>query len=206
MPKKLVIASHNQKKAGEMLQILGSHYPELEIRTLADYPDAPEPDETGLTYAENALIKVRSALAATNEWALADDAGLEVDHLGGRPGLHSKRYGGEDLPFLQKIELLLSEMRGVPNDLRTARFRCCIALASPEGNEYLFEATCEGRIHNYQAGEGGFGYDSIFYLPDQGCTMAQLTAEEKHAISHRGKVLRALQSWMLSKFGSGALG
>lgn len=189
-----------------MVQILGAHFPDLTICALDNYPEAPEPEETGTTYAENALIKARSARDATGEWSLADDAGLEVDYLDGRPGLHSKRYGGEELPFLQKIELLLSEMRGVPEDRRTARFRCCIALVSPEGEEHVFEDTCEGRVHTYQAGEGGFGYDPIFFLPEKGCTMAQLTPSEKHAISHRGKVLRELQSWMLSRFGSGALG
>ena len=188
MPPRLVIATHNPKKAGEMLTILGQRFPDLELRTLADYPGVPEPEETGTTYAENAAIKADSAAALTGEWCLADDAGLEIDALDGAPGLYSKRFGGETLPFPEKIALVLSQMGERPRD---ARFRCCVALAHPGIETRVLESTCEGRIAERPSGNGGFGYDPIFLLPELGRTMADLTAAEKHAVSHRGKVLRA---------------
>ena len=197
--RRLVIATHNRKKAGEMIQILSARFPELEFKTLADYPNAPEPEETGITYAENATIKSESATAFTNEWSLADDAGLEIDALDGAPGLHSKRFEGEDTPFPQKMARILDLLKNVPEEKRTARFRCCIALTEPTKSKTqttIFEATCEGRIALQPSGSGGFGYDPIFYLPQLGCTMADLTAEQKHAISHRGKVLGMLVGYL----------
>lgn len=194
--KRLVIASHNRKKAGEIVQILSASFPELEIRTLADYDGAPEPEETGTTYAENAAIKAESAAAFTGEWSLADDAGLEVDAMNGDPGLHSKRFAGEDTPFPEKMSIILGRVAGVPESGRGARFRCCIALTEPLGTTTVFEATCEGRIAQEPSGGGGFGYDPIFYLPELGCTMADLSADQKHSISHRGKVLRMLEDYL----------
>lgn len=179
-----------------MIQILSASFPELEIRTLADYEGAPEPEETGTTYAENAAIKAESAAAFTGEWSLADDAGLEVYAMNSEPGLHSKRFAGEDTPFPEKMSIILGNLQGVPDLGRGARFRCCIALADPSGTSTVFEATCEGRIAQEPSGGGGFGYDPIFYLPELGCTMADLTAEQKHAISHRGKVLRMLEEYL----------
>ena len=194
----LVIASHNRKKAGEMITILGARFPELVLKTLADFADAPEPDEIGATYAANAAIKAESAAAYTSEWCVADDAGLEIDFLNGAPGLYSKRFGGEDMPFPEKIAKILQMMEGVPPENRGARFRCFVALTGPDGSEStkVFSGICEGRIAETPSGAGGFGYDPIFYLPDQGCTMADLTAERKHQISHRGKVLAALGDFL----------
>jgi XTP/dITP diphosphohydrolase len=188
---RLVVATHNRQKAGEMVQILSARFPGLELRTLADYPEAPEPEETGNTYSENARIKAESAAAVTGEWAVADDAGLEIDALEGAPGLHSKRFEGAETGFPEKMAKILELLRGVPDERRTARFRCCVALAGP-GEIRIFEATCEGRVGHEPRGEHGFGYDPIFYLPELGLTMAQLTPEEKHQVSHRGKVLRLL--------------
>lgn len=189
---RLVIATHNRKKAGEMIQILSERFPSLELRTMADYEGAPEPEETGTTYAENAAIKAESAARFTGEWSLADDAGLEIDALGGAPGVYSKRFAGEETPFPEKMARILAEMAGVPEEGRGARFRCCIALVGPDGDSEVFEAVCEGRIGFEPSGSGGFGYDPIFFLPELGRTMADLTAEEKHRVSHRGKVLRML--------------
>lgn len=194
MINRLVIATHNRKKAGEMNTILAARFPDLELLTLADFPEAPEPEETGSTYAENAAIKSESSAAFTREWSLADDAGLEIDALDGAPGLYSKRFGGEDLPFPEKMAKIMAMLENVPDDLRTARFRCCVALTPPDGGETrIVIATCEGKIARETSGGGGFGYDPIF-LPDDapGRTMADLTAAEKHAISHRGKVLKQL--------------
>jgi XTP/dITP diphosphohydrolase len=187
----LVIATHNAKKAGEMLTILREGLPNLEIKTLADYPGAPEPEETGETYLENALIKARSAAAFTGEWSLADDAGLEIDAMPGDLGVHSKRFAG-DTTFDEKMQMVLDALKKTPEDQRTARFCCCIALVSPEGDETTIEDTCEGSIAKERSGRGGFGYDPIFFLPELGCTMADLTSEQKHQVSHRGKVLRRL--------------
>jgi len=208
--RRLVIATHNRKKGGEMIQILGKRFPQLELRTLADYPDSPEPDETGTTYAGNAIIKAESAARTTGEWALADDAGLEIDALNGEPGLWSKRFAGEETPFPEKMRRILELLDSVPEQRRTARFRCCVALSpgcvtnqpSQEnlGRSVVFEATCEGRIALEPSGAGGFGYDPIFFLPEQGCTMADLTAEQKHSISHRGKVLRILGDFLYDSF------
>jgi len=175
-----------------MITIIGARFPELELKTLADYDGAPEPDEVGDTYAENAIIKAESAAAFTGEWCVADDAGLEIDFLDGAPGLYSKRFGGEDMPFPEKIAKILSMMDGVPVEKRGARFRCFVALTGPSGPSRVFSAICDGRIAKSASGAGGFGYDPIFYLPELGCCMADLTAEQKHRISHRGKVLSQL--------------
>lgn len=194
--KRLVIATHNLKKSREMVQILSQLVPNLEIRTLADYPEAPEPEETGRTYAENAAIKSKSASRVTGEWSLADDAGLEIDALDGAPGLYSKRFGGEDLPFPAKMARILEGLDGKVGVERAARFRCCVALTSPDGTTRGFEATCEGEIGTEPKGEYGFGYDPIFYLPELQRHMAELTPAEKHAVSHRGKVLRQVASYL----------
>jgi len=189
MISRLVVATHNRKKAGEMVTILSARFPSLKILTLADFSGAPEPEETGMTYAENAAIKAVSALEFTGEWCVADDAGLEIDALEGAPGLYSKRFGGEDLPFPEKIKKILGMLADVPESGRSARFRCHVALAAPGTEVVDFGAICEGRISIEPSGGGGFGYDPIFYLPELGCTMADLSAGKKHQISHRGKVL-----------------
>lgn len=189
MIERLVIATHNRKKAGETLTILGRGLPGVELATLADHPGAPEPEETGQTYEENASIKALSSAQFTGEWSLADDAGLEVEALGDAPGVHSKRFAGEETPFTEKMRVILDRLYNVPTEGRAARFVCCVALASPTGEVELFKATCEGRIAYSPSGNGGFGYDPIFHLPELGCTMADLTADQKHQVSHRGKVL-----------------
>ncbi len=196
----LVIATHNRKKAGEMVTILGSRFPGLELRTLADFEGAPEPEETGSDYAENAAIKSESAAGFTGCWSLADDAGLEIDFLDGAPGLYSKRFGGEDLPFPEKIAMILDLMKDAPPERRGARFRCFVSLTGPDssGPTKIFSATCEGQICTVPSGAGGFGYDPIFHLPELGCNMADLTAEQKHQISHRGKVLATVGDYLES--------
>lgn len=192
LPRQLVIATHNPKKATEMVAILAQRFPELQILTLADYPGAPEPEETGHTYAENAAIKAESARDFTGETCLADDAGLEIDALPGELGVFSKRFAGEETPFPEKIHRVLQKLQSVPHGQRSARFNCHIALATPGRPTLHFSATCEGQIAEAPKGQGGFGYDPIFHLPGLGCTMAELTPSQKHAVSHRGKVLALL--------------
>lgn len=201
---KLVIATHNRKKAGEMVQILQGRFPNLRIETLADFEGAPEPDETGTNYQENAAIKAESACDFTGEWCLADDAGLEIDAMNGEPGLYSKRFAGEETPFPEKMKVILDRLSETPDPQRSARFRCVIALARPGHPTKLFESTCEGMIAASPSGAGGFGYDPIFWLPEQNCTMADLTADQKHAISHRGKVLREFSAWLEAELASPA--
>ena len=213
----LVVATHNLKKSGEMITILSRLLPEIEIRTLVDFPASPEPEETGETYLDNAAIKSESAARFTGLPSLADDAGLEIDALDGAPGLHSKRFGGEDLPFDKKMERILRLLSGVSDENRSARFRCCVALSIPgdssefqrvsaqnmkqiKGKTIAFIATCEGRIAHSRKGDGGFGYDPIFFLPELGRHMAELTSDEKHAISHRGKVLREFAEFAKNYF------
>jgi XTP/dITP diphosphohydrolase len=190
MINRIIIATHNRKKAGEMTTILSRRFPDIEFLTLADFKGAPEPDETGTTYEENAAIKAESAFAFTGEWCIADDAGLEIDALDGAPGLYSKRFGGEDLPFPEKMAKILHLLETSAN--RAARFRCLVALRGPGHPTQRFEGICEGQISEKTSGAGGFGYDPIFFLPELNCTMADLSADQKHSVSHRGKVLKAL--------------
>ena len=216
----LVVATHNPKKGVEMATILKRLLPHLEIRTLAAFPAAPEPEESGGSYADNAALKSEAAVLFTRLPSLADDAGLEIDALDGAPGLYSKRFGGEELPFDKKMARILELMKDVPGHERKARFRCCIALSLPGsthvfqrqwaeklsrdeklrvGNTYLLQATCEGCIAFEPKGQGGFGYDPIFFLPELGRHMAELSPEEKHAVSHRGKVLKQFAKFVEEK-------
>jgi XTP/dITP diphosphohydrolase len=165
--------------------------------TLADFPNAQEPEEVGTTYAENAAIKAEAAVAATGLVCIADDAGLEIAALDGAPGLHSKRFGGADLPFSDKIRRVLELLQDVPEDARSARFRCAVAVAAPHMPTEVFEATCEGRIAREPRGTGGFGYDPIFLYPPLGRTFAELTPDDKNSVSHRGKVLQLVARHLL---------
>lgn len=193
MIRELVIATHNPKKGVEMEAILREKLPQLRVLTLADFPGAEEPDETGTSYAENATIKANSASLHTGFPCVADDAGLEIEALPGELGIHSKRFLGEDTPFDVKMAEILHRMTELQGEERKARFSCFVALAIPEENDrHLFSGICNGTIHYKPVGEGGFGYDPIFWHPELGCTMAELTSKQKHEISHRGIVLRKL--------------
>ena len=165
-----------------------------ELLLLADVPGATLPEETGATYQENALIKARAAMRATGATALGDDSGIEVDALGGAPGLHSARWGGEDLDDAGRNALLLQRLRGVPAERRTARYRCVIAVVEPGGRERVVEGTVEGRITEAPHGSGGFGYDPLFFYPPFGCTFGEVTAAAKHRVSHRGAAARAARA------------
>jgi XTP/dITP diphosphohydrolase len=160
---------------------------------LNDLVDVPEIEEDGRTFSENALKKA-SFYSKTFGWlTLADDSGLEVDALQGQPGIRSARYAGEGASFEENNRKLLRVMEGIPMSKRGARFRCVMALVSPDGREVVTEGTCSGRIGFREVGRKGFGYDPLFVLPKYGKTMAQLSIEEKNGISHRGKALRKLR-------------
>jgi XTP/dITP diphosphohydrolase len=156
-------------------------------------PGASLPEETGATYRDNAILKARAAARLTGSPAVADDSGLEVDALGGAPGLLSARYGGPGLDDAGRCARLLAELRDVPEARRTARFRCVLALVEPGGREQVVEGVAEGRIAEAPRGRGGFGYDPVFYYPPLGRTFAELTDAEKAEVSHRGRAARALR-------------
>ena len=161
------------------------------IKLLSEFPDARLPEETGQTYAENALVKARTAACLTGALALGDDSGLEVDALGGAPGLHTARFGGPGLTDRARWELLLERLRDVPPARRTARFRCVIALADPARGEQVVEGVVEGVIAAAPRGSGGFGYDPVFFYPPLGRTFGEISDEDKQRVSHRGKALAA---------------
>lgn len=154
----------------------------------------PEIIEDGITFEENALIKAREvAKLLPNDIVLADDSGLEVDALNKEPGIYSARYAGENTSYEIKNQLILDRVKDVPEEKRTARFACAVAAVFPDGTEKVVRENMEGRIAYESAGANGFGYDPIFYLPEYGCTSAELSPEDKNAISHRGKALRAMR-------------
>ncbi|MBP7621400.1 MAG: RdgB/HAM1 family non-canonical purine NTP pyrophosphatase [Gemmatimonadales bacterium] len=189
---RLVVASQNRAKAREIAEILAAEGLAYEVVTLAEFPAVTLPPETGATFAENAVVKARAAAAATGLPAIGDDSGLEVDALGGEPGVLSARYAGEGASDADRYQKVLALLADVPDARRTARFRCAAAFAAPDGTELLAEGKVEGRLAPAPAGTGGFGYDPIFLPEGRAVTMAQLTPEDKHAISHRGRALRAL--------------
>jgi len=184
----VVLATRNADKVSEIAALLAGL--DVRIRSLADYPEIGEIVEDGRTFAENAVKKAATVALATGELALADDSGIEVEALGGRPGVLSSRYAPTSR---ERNERLLAELAGVEPERRAARFACVAALADRQGHVVTRTGICEGRIAPAPLGEGGFGYDPIFLLPERGLTMAQLTREEKNAISHRGQAFRAIR-------------
>jgi XTP/dITP diphosphohydrolase len=198
MKPKLLIATRNPGKMRELQAIFADLT--FEYLTLDEAGVHDEVAETGDTYAANALLKATAACRATGLLSLGDDSGLEVDALGGRPGLYSARYGERALTWPERRAKLLDELEGAPEEKRTARFRCVIALCTPGKPPATVEGICEGRIAFAPAGSGGFGYDPIFYLPDYGCTMAELDEETKNQISHRGRAAQkakaVLRNWL----------
>lgn len=170
----------------------------LAIRSLAEFPGAPDVVEDGATYRENALKKAWSAAKFTGMPALADDTGLEVDALGGQPGLYAARFAGEGCTFQDNVRKLLLLLEGVPSERRGARFVCVIALVEPGGREQVVEGELRGWISESQAGGGGFGYDPVFYVPEAGRTLAELTAEEKNRVSHRRRALDRARTIILA--------
>jgi XTP/dITP diphosphohydrolase len=187
----VVIASKNPGKIREIRDALD--VPGLNLLTFEDLGDWEEPEETGSTFQENAIIKATTLRDLFDRAALADDSGLDVDHLDGRPGIHSSRYAGPEGDADRNIARLLGELRGVPRDRRTARFVCVIGLALPGGEVKLARGECEGVILEGRRGEGGFGYDPVFQPVGFDRSMAELSLDEKNAISHRGKALRAMR-------------
>jgi XTP/dITP diphosphohydrolase len=190
---RIVCATANRHKLAEIRAIL-QDLP-VTLLSLEDFSSFPLPEETGSSYAQNALIKARAVYARTGIPALADDTGLEVQALAGRPGIHSQRYAADDGTRRSR---LLQELEGVPPDRRKARFICAVAYVDVAG-EQVFQEQVDGQIVERCAGQEGFGYDPIFFLPPEGKTYAQMSAPEKNAVSHRGKTLASFRQWLLSR-------
>lgn len=187
---KLLIATGNKHKVREISSLLEGM--SVELLSLADFPDIPEVVEDGVTLEENASKKALQPAQASGLWTLADDTGLEVDALGGAPGVYSARYAGEGCDFSANTQKLLKEMDGIAPEKRTAAFRTVVALSSPDGDVRCVEGRLEGRISEEASGSEGFGYDPVFLIPDLGKTLAEISAEKKNSISHRGRAIRAI--------------
>ena len=193
----IVLATTNLDKIREIWAVLGDLVSEMKAQSEFSGLSAVIEDEE--TYAANALKKARFAAAQTGFPALGDDSGLEVDALGGAPGIYSARYAGPDATYEDNRRLLLERLRGVPASRRGARFRCTMALVSPSGVARVVEGVIEGRIGERESGSGGFGYDHLFELPDRGVTFAELAADEKNRISARGRALTQIRALLMAE-------
>ena len=191
-PSSLLVATTNPGKLDEIRVILGTL--PLTIVTLADHPPIREPEETGSTFAENARLKARCYAGATGELTVAEDSGLEIDALDGEPGVHSARFNGES--YAEKFATIRGMLATRGTDSSTARFVCALTLARADGIVWETIGVVEGRLRLPPRGDAGFGYDPIFYYPAYGRTLAEVTAEEKSAVSHRGQAFRGLRTYL----------
>ncbi len=189
--KEIVLATRNRHKGEELAALLGDLG--IRIRTLADFPAAPEVVEDGATCEANAIKKAAEIARSTGLTAVADDTGLEVDALGGRPGVFAARYAGEQATYQDNCRKLLQELEGVPRASRTARFLTVAAIARPGGDVHVAHGMLEGLITEKPIGDGGFGYDPVFLVPELGKTLAELTPEQKNRISHRAKAFEKVR-------------
>ena len=194
---KIIFATGNAGKMKEIRMIME----DLQIPVLSMKEADVDVDivEDGTTFEENALIKARTIAKASNALTLADDSGLEIDYLNKEPGVYSARYMGEDTSYHIKNQNLIDRLEGVSDEKRTARFVCVIAAVFPDGREYTVRVTIEGMIGYEDRGENGFGYDPIFFVPEYGCSTAELSPEIKNEISHRGKALRKMKEILLEQ-------
>jgi XTP/dITP diphosphohydrolase len=195
-PDRLVLATNNPKKLAELRRVVDSAQLPVEVLGLAELPRYPEPEESERTFEGNALIKAREAARHLGLVAVADDSGIEVDELNGMPGVRSARWAGPMGDDEENNELLLAQLHGVPEQRRGARFRCALSLVTPDGEEFTWHGVMEGRIADAPAGDNGFGYDPLFIPDGDSRTTAELSSEEKDAISHRGKAVRAFVAWL----------
>ena len=193
--KRIIFATGNEGKMREIRRIMEDL--DVEILSLKEAGIQADIVENGNSFEENAVIKAKTVCGLTNEVVLADDSGLEIDYLNGEPGIYSARYMGEDTSYRIKNQNLIDRLAGVPQEKRTARFVCAVAAAYPDGTVKTALGTMEGIIGYEERGENGFGYDPIFFLPEYGCSSAELSMEEKNKISHRGKALEAIKEVLL---------
>ncbi|MCX5212723.1 RdgB/HAM1 family non-canonical purine NTP pyrophosphatase [Kitasatospora sp. NBC_00240] len=190
--RRLVLATRNQHKVTELRAILGRAGLDVELVGADAYPEIPDVAETGVTFAENALLKAHALAKATGLPAVADDSGLCVDVLNGAPGIFSARWAGKHGDDRANLDLLLAQLSDIAPEHRGAHFACAAALALPDGTERVVEGTLPGTLRTAPAGDGGFGYDPVLQPLGESRTCAELTADEKNAISHRGQAFRAL--------------
>ena len=193
--KKLFFATGNQGKVKELVSLIAPY--DVEILTMKDFPAFEAPEETGTTFQENAYIKAKAAVDYSGIPALADDSGITVDALKGAPGVYSARYSGENATSESNNQKLLDAMRDVPVGQRQAQFRASLALVFPDGLKFFSEGVIEGELLFEYRGDGGFGYDPLFYLESYGKTTAELTMEEKNKISHRGRAFKDIVKQMV---------
>lgn len=186
----LIAGTKNRGKLVEIQRILSGL--DLDLIALTDCPQAPDVVEDGLTYRDNAIKKARAVVAWSGQLTLAEDSGLEVIALGGQPGVYTARFGGPGLSSRERCLYLLERLRDVPEGQRQAVFRCVAVLMDPTGRMVVREGQCAGVIGHTLQGEGGFGYDPLFLLPEQGCSLAELSPEKKDSISHRAQAMRAM--------------
>jgi XTP/dITP diphosphohydrolase len=186
----VIIATKNPGKAREFEQIFTPRG--VMVRTLLDFPEIEDVEETGSTFEENATLKAEAVSKQLNKMVIGDDSGLVVDALEGRPGIYSARYSGEQKDDQKNLEKVLSELAGIPKEDRSARFYCALAVAIPNGKTVTVSGTCEGIILEEPKGTNGFGYDPIFFVPEKGVAMAELSGDEKNEISHRANALKKL--------------
>jgi XTP/dITP diphosphohydrolase len=198
--KKFIVATKNSGKLNEIKEILKDT--EYDVVSMIDIGYNDEIEENGATFEENAMIKANALHQFCGQTVLADDSGLEVDALGGAPGIYTARFAGEGATDLQKIEKLLDLLKDVPFENRKARFVCSIALILENGEKFVVKETCEGYINERLEGSNGFGYDPIFYVAQYKKTMAQLDVEIKNSISHRGKALKKMLQFVYGRINS----
>ncbi len=198
MGKTVIFATGNAGKLKEIKMVLSDL--DITVLSMKEAGVCQEIDENGQTFEENALIKAKTIMRETGLLTLADDSGLEIDYLHGEPGIYSARYMGENTAYSVKNKALIDRLEGVPKEHRTARFVCAIAAAYPNGKTETVRAAMEGQIGYEEKGTNGFGYDPIFYLPEFGCTSAELSLEEKNKISHRGKALNLMKEKLVEYF------
>ena len=202
MPRDLVLATRNPHKGAELAAILAGL--PVRIRTMDEFPDVPDVVEDGETCEANAVKKARAVSEATGLLAVADDTGLEVDALGGRPGVYAARYAGQQATYEDNCRKLLQELAGVPHDRRTARCVTVAAVAEPSEKVQVTTGRLDGLITEAQVGKQGFGYDPVFYVPDLGKTLAELSSEEKNRISHRAKAFAQVRELLQNRLRLGA--
>ncbi|MFC0270214.1 XTP/dITP diphosphatase [Metabacillus herbersteinensis] len=196
--KEIIIATKNKGKVNEFKEMLnGSGY---QVTSLLDYPDSVDVEESGVTFVENAILKAEAISKHYRKITIADDSGLSIDYLNGAPGVFSARYAGEEKNDAANLSKVLTELKGVPEAKRSARFHCALAIASPEKETFTVEGICEGMITEKMEGENGFGYDPIFKPRGREVTMAQLPKEEKNTISHRADALKKLEKGIAQYF------
>lgn len=196
MTRRIVVATNNPKKLAEVRRVVGAADLDVEFLSLSEFPSYPEPEETEKTFEGNAILKAQAAAQHTGVEAIADDSGINVEELNDMPGVRSARWAGPACDDTANNELLLAQMDGVPEDRRAAKFVCALAHVTPGGKRRVFRGEMPGRLATEPLGDNGFGYDPVFLPDDHDVTTAQMSSEDKDAISHRGQAVHAFVEWL----------